>query len=792
MRISRKSSVVASVATILFCASVAGGVGTIVTTCATIDSGTAANKGTVTIDECAPPATPPVKPSLGVISTQGAIDGPLPAKPSTGDGSLGAVALSTDLTLTGTTYNYTDFDIQAGATITYDDSVTILATGSVRIAGRIETGGLGIGGGDITIIAGDEIIVFSMDGAPVTGVVANGAGNITLEADRVEMGVQLLAPAGTPEPAVAEVRTPAGDIVIRSHGAPTGLNAIDIEDSELRSTDTGNVLIQSSTIVDVFTTFIETTTGSSITQAFGGDVTFSSTEVTTMNSETVIEASTFVEVLAGSLVRAFFGDTCVEAFGGDVTVDESTVSGNDGGAISAPTGTGSVVVAASGNVRLNDDAVVVSEGTGGIRVTAHAGDVSLENPGATNSSVVECTRQGGVLVEAADDVFVAGDSYLRAQDSDLVVRAFGGDVELEGTPQFDAVDAGVDVGASAGIIAVQDTGGLSAVLAGPAPEFDANGGAIRLIAGSAGIDLQAYVDAIGSDIYMQCEGDISLEGTAEASGGGNVSMISENGDILVVDAMVMTASGSIPTVTGDVLLESFGGSGALIDATNATIVSGDAPTGTSGDVSLLIHDTGTIQSFVLPKTVKVKINENKPEKSKVNAAGFFDTGPDATPLGGPATVTVGDLQYSAVLEPNKKGTAFLFKTGGVKLQIKPAGSGSSRAKFRLTITDDFEGNVPDEGDITLRFDTAAANGEGTVGLENGKYKLGKRRGLLSSPNVFPFKIKQVHKGDGKDVLSILAGLATEGGDAGHGTGRDDLAGRRVRGHGPGRRLHSQG
>ncbi len=745
MRISRKSSFVATAATVLLCASVAGGVGTIVTTCAVIDAGTATNQGIVTIDECAPPATPPPKPSLGVLTTQGAIDGPLPAKPSTGDGSLGAVSLASSQTLPGGTYNYTDLDITGGATISYSGPVTILATGSVNVAGIIDMNVAG----DLAIVAGDEIKILSMDGAPVTGVFHFSVGNVRLEADRVEIGVELVAPVTSATPNVAEVRSNQGDTVIRSHGSDPGNHAIDIADSSINVADGGNILMQSSTRIDVFTSLIDTSFGSVTVQAFGDDVRYSGSESYSRDGDTIVESSNDVTLQNATIVEAIHGELRIEAFDGDVTFDEAAASADDGVAVGNGSGTGSIIVAAAEFVDLNNDSFITSDGTGGVRVTAHGGDVVLERSGSTGQSYIECVRRGDVLVEASENVRLYGSSYLRTP-RDIRAVAFGGEVLLQGQPFIDGSE--VLVGASNAIVAQQD---------GPPPLI--RGAGVDLVAGSGGINLQASVMADDGDfdLSMICDGDIFLEGSAEGSGGASVSLTSVDGDILVIDAMVTTLSG-VGARSGSVRLRSFGGSGALIDATNATITSGDASF-SSGDVSLLIHGGGTIQSFVLPKTVKVKINENRPEKSKVNAAGFFDTGPALASLAGPATVKVGDLEYTANLEPSKNGKSFLFKSGGARLQIKPNRSGSSRAKFKLTITDDLMGDVPDEGNITLEFETASANGMGTVELERGKYKLGKRRGLLSEPNVFPFKVKQVHKGDGKDVLSILAGLATGGG-----------------------------
>ena len=66
------------------------------------------------------------------------------------------------------------------------------------------------------------------------------------------------------------------------------------------------------------------------------------------------------------------------------------------------------------------------------------------------------------------------------------------------------------------------------------------------------------------------------------------------------------------------------------------------------------------------------------------------------------------------------------------------------------------------GDLRIAFENAEVDGDGVVRLEKGRYKLGKKRGALVSPNLFLFRAKAKLANGAEDGLQLLAGLATAG------------------------------
>lgn len=169
----------------------------------------------------------------------------------------------------------------------------------------------------------------------------------------------------------------------------------------------------------------------------------------------------------------------------------------------------------------------------------------------------------------------------------------------------------------------------------------------------------------------------------------------------------------------------------------------------------------TVESFFLPKLVRVKVNAADASKSTVVASGFFDTGPKVADFASPATLDVGGLHFNipALL---LQGSTYVFSGGGVSFKITPNKSGSSRAKFRMTFKGDVGGKVAPDGPLDLAFADATSTGRGSVTLAKGLYGLGRVRGALVKPNLYLARAKAGLKGSGKDSLSLVVGLATAG------------------------------
>ena len=173
---------------------------------------------------------------------------------------------------------------------------------------------------------------------------------------------------------------------------------------------------------------------------------------------------------------------------------------------------------------------------------------------------------------------------------------------------------------------------------------------------------------------------------------------------------------------------------------------------------------GTIvASYILPKVVSLKLNALVPEKSKLTSSGYFDLGPDEVDLSGEATLDIGDFEVTArQLEPNPAGTVFKLEQPGLKFTIKTSKLGSSRATFKVKVQSDLDGLIDPDGEVTVEFFNDDVDGEGTVTLENGKFKLGKKAGALIEPVIYLFKVNGKLVGGGQDSLQLKAGFATDG------------------------------
>jgi hypothetical protein len=202
------------------------------------------------------------------------------------------------------------------------------------------------------------------------------------------------------------------------------------------------------------------------------------------------------------------------------------------------------------------------------------------------------------------------------------------------------------------------------------------------------------------------------------------------------------------------------------DGTQTPVGTVDQSGDTIASLTFVPGPPGTVTnvaSYILPKVVILKLNENQPEKSKLTSSGFFDLGPDEVDLSTEATLDIGFFEVTARgLEPNPAGTVFTLVQPGLKFTIKTDKLGSSRAKFKVKVQDELDGLIDPDSDLTVEFFNDAVDGEGTVTLENGKFKLGKKPGALLEPVIYLFKVKGTLKGGGEDSVQLKAGFATDG------------------------------
>jgi beta-propeller repeat-containing protein len=170
-----------------------------------------------------------------------------------------------------------------------------------------------------------------------------------------------------------------------------------------------------------------------------------------------------------------------------------------------------------------------------------------------------------------------------------------------------------------------------------------------------------------------------------------------------------------------------------------------------------------IDSFFLPKKVVAKANTKDASKSKLVASGFFDTGSGTPDLSAAATLTVGSTDFAIpALAASPDGRRFSFSGQGLTFVVTKNPFGSSRAKFKLKRTGDLAGIAPQNGDLELRFHNAVVDGRAEVRLAAGKFQLGRVRGALVAPNLFVVRAAATLKGAGKDGVSLIVGLATDG------------------------------
>lgn len=267
------------------------------------------------------------------------------------------------------------------------------------------------------------------------------------------------------------------------------------------------------------------------------------------------------------------------------------------------------------------------------------------------------------------------------------------------------------------------------------------------------------VRAESGDLVIHSEGPIKCSGSLQARG--DIRLDSEESFDLT-DAVIRTDDRTEGT-SGSIRIRSWAGSSAVIDLTGADVTTGDAPTA-SGDIEVLVGELEAFEpttAFILPRRVLVSMNDENPSRSRIVVSGYCDLGLGAADLTAAASLEVGGLDV-AVPGMVAKGKKFSHRDGSLKLTITPSKTGSSAAKFKMTYTGDLTGLVDPAGDLTLRLSGIGVDGSGTVSLTKGKYALKKVRGTLVEPGLYLAKAKAAVRGAGKDKLSLLLGLATDG------------------------------
>lgn len=177
-------------------------------------------------------------------------------------------------------------------------------------------------------------------------------------------------------------------------------------------------------------------------------------------------------------------------------------------------------------------------------------------------------------------------------------------------------------------------------------------------------------------------------------------------------------------------------------------------------VVCVLCDAAPVDAFILPRTLVVRPNTKTPAKSRMLAAGIFDTGPQPADLGVTATLDVGGLSVAAGV-PEAAGNGFVLKAAGLVFKVVPARTKSSKAIFRMKLQRDLTGVDPD-APLTMHFANATTDGTGTVRLTKGRYRLRHEPGDLIAPTLYLASVRAKVVGGRKDSLALQLGLSTDG------------------------------
>jgi hypothetical protein len=725
--------------TVMVAAVAAQAAGTIVQTGATIAAGAAPTPGVVTIDPAAPIGVVPTIPPIPGPGGPPTLTGSMPPLPSFGDGSDGAFVLNAGtVALPPGTHQFTSFSVTDGATVTLSDATIILVTGDVSIAGSVVST---VAGGSITLRCGGSFTLVSRNPASLV--------QTTMATSPIEIVAGGMISVGTNLTSLdAQVSAQSSDVMLEAHGMVAGTSGVSIRSGQVLA-PAGAVTVRATGPFEMGGT-IGTRQGRIdclgplLIQSFADRIAANSNgDFYVTGGPATFEAATQL-LLGGDLSLAGTFPLSLTAVAGPVDLygvpstvdgDLTLATGGDvhvfGGGL-ASTGFGNVSIASGGVVSMNDGSL-----------SSASGDLDLV---ATQSVLI-----GGAIDAGGTVTIRVSEGEFRMSGSASLTASLAASIHAAGT---------IDIGPPA-----------KKELTARWPRIVTRGSDVILdcgavdVAGGADVTIDAVTARAGGDggFRVLAQGPIAVGRTI--SGRADVSLQSIAGDVDVAEAIVRSEDMGLD---GSVTVETWL-AGGRIDATNATIQSG-ASTSTSGAVSVLVHDpgdVGAVESFILPKKVTVKTSAGAPEKTRLVAAGFYDVGTGAVAFTDAATIRVGSQAFAVPADgfvPNKTGSIFKYVSDELRVKIIPNKLGSSRARCRLDARGAvLDGKVPVDGDVDLSFQFGAGlAGGGTVSLTAGKYALGRKRGALVAPNLFPARVKATLKGAGKDALLMIAGLATDG------------------------------
>jgi hypothetical protein len=706
-------------------------IGTIDTSGATIAAGTAPTQGVVTIDASAATVPAPLLPSNDPLGSLGSMPGSLPAFTG-GPGGAAIVIPAQGAALPGGTYNCSTYTVVPGGMAVYGGAVTIVSTGDVQIDGLVTTTGTGQA---ISIVCGGNLRIISHTGAFTSGISTTGA-NSPISVD-VAGNVTTTSADGSG----SWISAASGPVTVLAHdGSASGL--MSLQNTTVISNQGGDAVVQGAGGLSILTAFVQSNGGSAIAQAFGADAVLQTGAVIGANNA-LLESAGRVTISVTSTV-AGANTVGVTAYGGDLAVSASNVT-QSGGA-------GDVTVRASGSVSVGTTSSVTCQGNGLVTLTAFGGTAKIEQAGAGTASSVRTFGVGDTSVLASGDIVVAGTgSQVRANQSAVRLRSAGGAVSVRGDCSLEAPTGVIDVRASQGFSADQDS------IASPGTYPAIDGRSLLVSAGPGGI--AAVCDPVTTQngpLTLLTTGSVVI--ASNLTSNGPLTIQSTQGDVTAVGRTLTT--GAAGAKSGDVRIACFGGSSAKIDVSTSTVRSGDHATA-SGNVTLEVHAPvapPSVDGALVPSKITVKPVKDSTDK-RIVASGVIDFGGDEVPLVGVAKVTVGDLENSFVLDVDRKGRA-VHKSDALTLRITPSKLGTSRAAFSLSAVGDASGFLDAEGTgtVAIRFERGTFKAGGLADVTAGKFVLGAKRGTLTEPGFRIVKAHGVVKEGPEDKLDLELGV----------------------------------
>lgn len=154
-------------------------------------------------------------------------------------------------------------------------------------------------------------------------------------------------------------------------------------------------------------------------------------------------------------------------------------------------------------------------------------------------------------------------------------------------------------------------------------------------------------------------------------------------------------------------------------------------------------------SAVIPGPVGKRATKRS-AKPGLKVRGTLDLGIHSVDFSRPAELHVGDRVYQ--LEGGltaKSARRFVYGDDDLKFEVRVGKSGTSRAKFKLTLKDDLRGVVDPDGELSLSFRNGQVQAQGTVALRGGKLA-DRRDPVLSDPGLVPVSAKVKLSEDNRD------------------------------------------